>query len=96
MFNKENDNAWDNIRASLEETKDQSPDINMNMTMDIIMSEKPEVIKILQRNNMHCIGCPLAPFHNVEDAAFEHGLKPDKLLTQIQNASLLNSLTQDN
>ncbi|MEP3277406.1 MAG: DUF1858 domain-containing protein [Stappiaceae bacterium] len=60
------------------------PDIDMGMTMDVIMARAPEVIPVLIKNNMQCVGCLLAPFHDVGDAAFEHGLNEDELLKQLQ------------
>lgn len=71
--------------------KNVGHNITMDMTMDIIISDNIWVIKVLQHNNMHCIGCPLAPFHNVKDAAYEHGLDKDKLLKQLQITSAVKS-----
>lgn len=55
-------------------------------TMDVIMARVPEVIPVLFKNKMHCVGCLLAPFHDLADAAFEHGLDEDILIEEFQNA----------
>lgn len=40
-----------------------------DMTMDEIMRRWPHTIRIVIRNGMLCVGCPIAPFHTVSDAA---------------------------
>lgn len=79
------------------ETKQQgiNPlDIRLHMSMDIVMENYSHSISVLQQNKMHCIGCPLAPFHNIEDAAMEHGLDAKTLLNQLHQPELF--LTQKN
>jgi len=83
--------AGNKFPLTLTAPKNVGHNITMDMTMDIIMSENFWVIKVLQHNNMHCIGCPLAPFHNVKDAAYEHGLDKYKLLKQLQITSVVKS-----
>ena len=39
-----------------------------------IMSRWPLTIRVFITRNMHCVGCPIAPFHTLPDAAEEHGL----------------------
>ena len=45
-----------------------------DMTMDEIMRRWPHTIRMVIRNGMLCVGCPIAPFHTVSDAAREHEL----------------------
>jgi hypothetical protein len=33
---------------------------------------------------MHCVGCPIAAFHTVTDAAREHGIEEAKLVRDLQ------------
>jgi hybrid cluster-associated redox disulfide protein len=55
-------------------------DALIRMTMDEIMSEYPEVIPILLKSKVHCVGCMLASFHNPIDAAIVHGLDQREFL----------------
>ncbi|MBZ9798670.1 DUF1858 domain-containing protein [Mesorhizobium sp. ES1-4] len=43
-------------------------------TMDEIMRRWPQTIRVVIRNGMLCVGCPIASFHTVSDAAREHKL----------------------
>ncbi|MGN6142072.1 MAG: DUF1858 domain-containing protein [Mesorhizobium sp.] len=45
-----------------------------DMTMDEIMRRWPATIRVVLRNGMLCVGCPIAPFHTLAEAAREHEL----------------------
>lgn len=46
----------------------------IDMTLSEIMARWPPTIRVFIDRRMHCVGCPIAPFHTVLDAAAEHGL----------------------
>lgn len=48
------------------------PDFDEDMTMDEIMRQWPATIRVVLDYGMLCVGCPIAPFHTVEDAVREH------------------------
>ena len=64
--------------------------IRPEMTMDAIMAEMPEVIPVLIKYRVLCIGCLLTPFHDVSDAAREHGIDEQELLGALQLAVTSN------
>jgi hybrid cluster-associated redox disulfide protein len=43
------------------------------------------IIPILMREGMHCIGCPSAQMETLEEAALVHGMDPDVLVARINN-----------
>ena len=59
------------------------------VTKDIIISDlikiDPNIIIILMRAGMHCIGCPSAQGESLGDAALVHGINPDVLVDQIND-----------
>lgn len=61
----------------------QTPEI-ATMSLAEIMSRWPPTIRLFLDRRMHCVGCPIAPFHTVVDAAEEHGLSYDVLLAELQ------------
>lgn len=61
----------------------QSADI-ATLSLAEIMSRWPPTIRIFLDRRMHCVGCPIAPFHTVIDAAEEHGLSYDVLLGELE------------
>lgn len=50
------------------------------MPVDGIMRIWPQTISVFINNHMQCIGCPLAAFHTIVDAAIEHEIDLDGLL----------------
>ena len=43
------------------------------------------IIPILMREGMQCIGCPYAQAESLEEAALVHGLNPDVLVARLNN-----------
>ncbi|MBL4646692.1 MAG: DUF1858 domain-containing protein [Rhizobiales bacterium] len=48
--------------------------IDFDILIDDAMRKWPKTLPVLIRHNMHCIGCPLATFHTIADAAEEHDI----------------------
>ena len=48
-------------------------------------SVDPNIVVILMRAGMHCIGCPSAQGETLEEAAMVHGLDVDLLVDQIND-----------
>ncbi len=59
------------------------------VTKDIIISDlikvDPNLIFVLMKAGMHCIGCPSAQGESLEEAARVHGINPDVLVDQIND-----------
>jgi hybrid cluster-associated redox disulfide protein len=60
--------------------------LDHDMTMDEIMRRWPETIRGIIHNGMLCVGCPIAPFHTVAEAAREHGLDEAALRQALEAA----------
>ena len=58
--------------------------IEPDMLVDGVMRRWPTTIRIFIEHRMHCVGCPIACFHTIEDAAREHGLSRDALLADLR------------
>ena len=57
-----------------------------DLTVAEIMSEWPPTIRVFLSRRMHCVGCPISPFHTLVDAAREHGLSLDDLIEAVSAA----------
>nr|WP_041544249.1 MULTISPECIES: DUF1858 domain-containing protein [Chelativorans] len=57
-----------------------------DMTMDAIMREWPATIRVVLDHGLLCVGCPIAPFHTIIDAAREHDLDPASLARDLKRA----------
>ncbi|RWC50460.1 DUF1858 domain-containing protein [Mesorhizobium sp.] len=55
-------------------------------TMDEIMHGSPAAIRVVLQRGMLCVGCPIASFHTVSDAAREHHLDEEKLSYDLRTA----------
>src|SRR5262249_39265313 len=57
------------------------------LTVDEIMRRWPSTIRIFLDFGMHCVGCPIATFHMVDDACAEHRIDFDVFLHRLQAAA---------
>jgi hybrid cluster-associated redox disulfide protein len=46
----------------------------------------PEIIPLFQHNGMACVGCAMAPFETLSEAADAYGLDVEELLCEFQRA----------
>lgn len=69
------------------EDKDMSHSnaVTGDMLVGDIVSAHPEVIDTLFSVGMHCIGCPSSRMESLNDAAFVHGLDPEKVLAAVNS-----------
>jgi hybrid cluster-associated redox disulfide protein len=42
--------------------------------VDDVMRGWPATIRVFLEFRMHCVGCPIASFHTLDDAIREHGI----------------------
>ncbi len=64
---------------------DKKTRITKDTLIDELIRQYPGICKILERYNMLCSECVLAPTSTVEDAAEMHNLSLKTLLTEISN-----------
>lgn len=63
--------------------KSSIPEIGRGISMEELQRLYPQVIPVLNRHRMYCVGCLLAAFHDIRDAAIEHDLDEDRLYSDI-------------
>ena len=59
--------------------------ISKDMIIADLVKIDQNIIPILMREGMHCIGCPSAQAESLEEAAMVHGLDPDVLVARLNN-----------
>jgi hybrid cluster-associated redox disulfide protein len=57
--------------------------ITKKIRFEELLDKHPEVIEVLLKKGMHCIGCPMATGETLEQGALMHGLDPDELVKEI-------------
>jgi hybrid cluster-associated redox disulfide protein len=56
------------------------------MTVDSVMHRWPSTIRVFLDFGMHCVGCPIATFHSVDEACTEHGIDLENFLERLRAA----------
>jgi len=59
--------------------------ISKDMTIAQIIQQDQNIVPILMRAGMHCIGCPSAQAETLEEAAVVHGIDAGVLESQIND-----------
>jgi hybrid cluster-associated redox disulfide protein len=60
--------------------------IEFTTLVDDIMRRWPSTIRVFITHRMHCVGCPIACFHTVDDACREHGVDRVRFLADLRAA----------
>lgn len=60
-----------------------SPQISKDMTFHQVMRMSPEVLKVLAKFQLGCVGCMGAQHETLEQGAMAHGLDVDELLQEL-------------
>lgn len=63
----------------------ESRSMTDDMTMHAVMAAWPQVVPVLLRAKIHCVGCVLASFHTVKDAETEHQISNGELLLLMES-----------
>lgn len=59
--------------------------VSKDMIISDLIQVDPNIVAILMRAGMHCIGCPASQGESLEEAAMVHGLDADMLVDQIND-----------
>ncbi len=56
------------------------------MTVEDVLTRWPETAEVFNRYNMACVGCPVAPFYTVAEAAEVYQLPPADFIAELEQA----------
>ena len=59
--------------------------ISKDMIIADLIKVDPNIVAILMRAGMHCIGCPSAQGESLAEAAMVHGIDGELLIAQIND-----------
>ncbi len=57
--------------------------VDKSMIIGELIKLDENLIYILMREGMHCIGCPSSQMETLEEAAYVHGMDPDVLVARL-------------
>lgn len=58
-------------------------EITRDMTLREVLNIKPAAVKIFEKWNIPCSGCPVASMETVEQGAMLHGINVDQLVEEL-------------
>jgi hybrid cluster-associated redox disulfide protein len=61
--------------------------IESHLLVGDVMRRWPATIRVFLDFRMSCVGCPIAGFHDIEDACREHGADRQSFLTALNSAA---------
>ena len=59
--------------------------VTSDMTIGELIRMDQNIVPILMRAGMHCLGCPSSQMESLEEAAMVHGMDVDVLVQQIND-----------
>ena len=57
--------------------------VDKSMIIGDLIKLDENLIYILKREGMHCVGCPSSQMETLEEAAYVHGMDPDVLVSRL-------------
>ncbi|MDD3717086.1 MAG: DUF1858 domain-containing protein [Actinomycetota bacterium] len=57
--------------------------ITKDMTIQEVVENNPETIRVFLEHGLHCIGCAVARFENIEQGAMAHGIDVQALIKDL-------------
>lgn len=64
------------------------------MTVEDVLTRWPETANVFGRHNMACVGCPVAPFYTVSEAAAVYKLAPADFVAELER-TIAGTSTQE-
>ena len=59
--------------------------IDLELTVAQLLAQYPECIPLFLRRRMLCVGCPMAPFDTLADAARNYQLETAAFITEVRS-----------
>ena len=60
--------------------------ITGKMSIGDCVQKHPETVEVFMKHGMHCLGCAVASFENIEQGACAHGIDTKKLVDDLNKS----------
>ena len=57
--------------------------ITKDMTIEEVVTQYPETMMVFMRHGLHCVGCHVSAFENIEEGAQAQGINVDALVADL-------------
>jgi len=61
--------------------------IQSHLLVEDVMNRWPATIRVFLDFKLSCVGCPIASFHDIDDACREHGIDRERFLAALRGAA---------
>jgi len=61
--------------------------ITKDMTIEEVVTQYPETMMVFMRHGLHCVGCHVSAFENIEEGAQAHGINVDALVADLNKVT---------
>lgn len=61
--------------------------ITKDMTIEEVVTQYPETMVVFMRHGLHCVGCHVSAFENIEEGATAHGINVDALVADLNKVA---------
>jgi len=68
------------------EKKESKEVISKDMSLGDVLNKHPEVVEVMYKHGLHCVGCHIAAWETIEQGAASHGIDLKKLLDEMNKA----------
>jgi hybrid cluster-associated redox disulfide protein len=75
--------AWQTVRRKLWIMATRSAELSADSTIESLLRQRPDAARIILRNGMACVGCPMAPFETLTKVAREYRLDLRSILDEL-------------
>jgi hybrid cluster-associated redox disulfide protein len=62
--------------------------LQSHLLVEDVMGRWPATIRVFLDFKLSCVGCPIAGFHDIDDACREHGIDRDAFLAALMKAAV--------
>jgi hybrid cluster-associated redox disulfide protein len=67
--------------------KKKSSKITKDMSIGEVVEKYPDTAEVFMKHGMHCLGCAVAHFENIEQGAEAHGIDVKKLVEDLNKTA---------
>ena len=60
--------------------------VNKDMSIGEVVQKYPETFMVFERHGLHCMGCAIAHFENIEQGCMAHGIDCDSLVKDLNQS----------
>ena len=57
--------------------------ITKDDTIEEVVNQYPETMMVFMKHGLHCVGCHVSAFENIEEGAMAHGIDLDGLVADL-------------